>query len=348
MSILAVLNPGGRKASRVSDRELDLLAGIGLARNPRGVTTMARRRSRRRSRRVSGYRRNPSRKKATRRKTTRRKTTTRKSSKRSAAGRKGARTKAANKVKRSRAAKKAARTRKRKPAKRRTTRRRARKNPKRRKRRARRNTWKGQPKRHRKAARKGVGRRRRKRKGTKSYRYRKSVKKYARNPKKRRRTRKSRRNPSRRRTSRRRSYRRNPALAAPSIRSLKSSVMSMFKTGFLKQIAEVAAGGAVVGVSDAYLSGMIDERFNLRGRIAGYAGGMADKVLYVYDKAFTLALSGLLGYLGGYGAKKLGAKPGTCDKIRNSLVLGGAMLVAVKVVNDVVGIVAARAGFALP
>ena len=185
-------------------------------------------------------------------------------------------------------------------------------------------------------------RRRIRTKGTKSYRYykRKGKGQYAKNPKKRRRA-------TKRRKSSSRSYRRNPAVAM-SVRSLKSSVTSMFDKKLLTYVGKVALGGAVVAMGDSYLSQLLDSKLQVRGRIAQYTGAYADKAIYVYDRAFTLAATGVIAYGSALVLKMLGVKESTRRSVRDSLVYGGAMVVGFKVAKDVIGYAANMAGLALP
>lgn len=172
-----------------------------------------------------------------------------------------------------------------------------------------------------------------------------------RNPvRRRRRRRKARRNPRRRRRTRRtsyRTYRYNPA-ASLSLRGLKTSVKDMFRTNMIKSALQIAGGSLAVGVANAYVGSFIEDKVGIRSRIAAYTGEYASKALYVYDKAFTLALTGAMSFGVGAAAKMLKVKESTRRQIQTSIAMGGALLVAGQVVADVVAIVGEKLGIALP
>jgi len=178
--------------------------------------------------------------------------------------------------------------------------------------------------------------------------------KVAANPRRRRRRKsRARRNPrrrSRRRSSRRVSYnpvRYNPGAGALSLKGFQASVKEMFKTDFLKGMAQIAGGSLAVGVADAYLGDFIESKLGIRSRIADATGAYASKALYVYDNAFTLAVAGALGYGAGAVCKMAGCSDSTRRKVQTSIAMGGALVVMTRVVTDVVALISEKTGLGL-
>lgn len=340
--LAVVLNPPkSRRRSRISERDLQKFAGVGL--NPKGGR-MAVRTRRRKSRRNAPTRRS--------RRRVRRNAWKGAPRKHASAAKKGWRT-------RRRRAKVAAAPKPRRRKRRKTGRK----------------GWKGSRRAHKMAAVIGwAGRKRGGGKGKIKYMRRRGVTKrklrsyrrrhkpaarrrtpvtmwgqVAANPRrKRRKSRKARRSSVRR--NRRRSYRRargsylsvrrNPSMAA----TLKGSVTSMFKTDVLRSVAEIAVGGVAAGLASSYLNSRLDSMLGIKDKIRGWVPSYADKIVYVYDKAFALATAGLLGYGAGRVAGMLGASQSVQKKIQSSIAIGGASFVAIQVVSDVVNRISGSLG----